>query len=84
MEENRKDTPAEQERKAQATQDANVQNTPAQEGAAKEDETPKRPRNIVTDFYDSINISVRQLDIALVVLCLFILVVIIVSAKLGV
>lgn len=47
------------------------------------DEKRKRPRNIVTDFYDSINISVRQLDIALVVLCAFILLVIIFASKAG-
>ena len=83
MEENRKDMLSEQERKAQPSRDEE-QNTPVQEDVAKEDEKQKRPRNIVTDFYDSINVSVRQLDIALVVLCVFILVVIIVSAKLGV
>ena len=83
MEENRKDMLSEQERKAQPSRDEK-QNTPVQEDVAKEDEKQKRPRNIVTDFYDSINVSVRQLDIALVVLCVFILVVIIVSAKLGV
>ena len=51
---------------------------PAQEG-----EENRKPRNIVTDFYDSVNISVRQLDIALVVLCAFILLVIIFASKAG-
>lgn len=52
--------------------------TPEQESAGE-----KRPRNIVTDFYDSINVTVRQLDIALVVLCAFILLVIIFASKAG-
>ena len=77
MEENRKD-------EAQSARDANTQDVSVREGDAQDKATPKRPRNIVTDFYDSINISVKQLDIALIVLCVFILVVIIVSAKLGV
>ena len=59
---------------------------PAQSDAAKANgEAPKgkRPRNIVTDFYDSLNISVRQLDVALVFLCAFILIVIVLAAHFG-
>ena len=57
---------------------------PAPAGQAQQEKKEeKRPRNIVTDFYDSINISVRQLDIALVVLCAFILLVIIFASKKG-
>lgn len=69
---------------AQAGPDA--QKTPDAQDAQKAPDAPKdkRPRNIVTDFYDSLNISVRQLDIALVVLCAFILIVIVLAAHFGV
>lgn len=71
MEENREVKPDErQERQGEPA---------AEQGTEKE----KRPRNIVTDFYDSINVSVKQLDIALVVLCAFILLVIIFASKRG-
>ena len=53
------------------------------EQSAQKDEEKKKPRNIVTDFYDSLNISVRDLNIALVVLCVFIFVVIVLAAKMG-
>ena len=56
---------------------------PDQQASEQADVKKKRPRNIVTDFYESINISVRQLDIALVVLCAFILLVIIFASKAG-
>lgn len=63
------------------------ESAPAQEAAAQEAAAPqekdKRPRNIVTDFYDSLNVSVRTLDIALVVLCAFILLVIVFASKKG-
>ena len=69
MEENREDKKPEQAVAAEAPE--------------QQEEEKKRPRNIVTDFYDSLNISVRQLDIALVVLCAFILFVIIFASKAG-
>ena len=59
------------------------QEQPGEPAAEQGREKEKRPRNIVTDFYDSINVSVKQLDIALVVLCAFILLVIIFASKRG-
>lgn len=60
----------------------NAQDTQAAQ-ASPDAPKDKRPRNIVTDFYDSLNISVRQLDIALVVLCAFILIVIVLASHFG-
>lgn len=65
---------------AEQTQNAPMEENKDEKEGEKEGEK-KRPRNIVTDFYDSINVSVHALNVALVVLCAFILIVIIVASQ---
>ena len=89
MQEDREDRPLEPQAGAGAgtgSAEAGTGSAEADTSSAEADTSgaeKKRPRNIVTDFYDSVNISVQQLNIALVVLCAFILLVIIAAAKLG-
>ncbi len=78
MEEENKEIEAKEENSEIDTK-TDQQNAPDAQPDADKD-MKKGPRNIVTNFYDSLNISVRTLDIALVVLCAFILIVIIVAS----
>lgn len=73
MEEENRTTVPETAEPAQAAQ--------MEEKEGEKEGEKKRPHNIVTDFYDSINVSVGTLNVAIVVLCAFILIVIIVASQ---